>query len=200
MKLICAIFAAYNIIMKMNKSIIWSLILLIVVAALYRVIPNRPYGFAPQWAMALFAGSMIKDKKWAFALPLFSMFLSDILYQALYTNGLTDIPGFYTGQWVNYALFAGVTCIGFLMKRANAVSIFAYSLIAPTAFFLASNFLLWANGGGLVRPKTFAGLLQCYGDAVPFYRTSLIATVVFSIVLFGGYYLLNKPAFKHDLA
>ncbi|HZG23917.1 MAG TPA: DUF6580 family putative transport protein, partial [Chitinophagaceae bacterium] len=63
--------------MKLNKSIVWSLVLLIVVGSIYRVIPNRPWGFTPQLAMALFAGAMIKDKKWAFALPLFSMFLSD---------------------------------------------------------------------------------------------------------------------------
>ena len=65
------IFASILRISIMKKSIIWALILLIVVAAVYRVIPGRPWGFAPQWAMALFAGAMIKDKKWAFALPLF---------------------------------------------------------------------------------------------------------------------------------
>lgn len=184
----------------MKKSIIWALVLLIIVSAIYRVIPNRPWGFAPQWAMALFAGAMIKDKKWAFALPVFSMFLSDLLYQALYTNGFSDIPGFYKGQLLNYLLFAGVTCIGFLMKRVNALNIFAYSLLAPTAFFLVSNFLLWANGGGLHRPKTGAGLIQCYTDALPFYGGSLAGTVVFSAILFGCYYLLNRPAYKAGLA
>ncbi|MEJ7770080.1 MAG: DUF6580 family putative transport protein [Chitinophagaceae bacterium] len=180
----------------MKKSIIWALVLLIVVAAFYRVIPNRPWGFAPQWAMALFAGALIKDKKWAFALPVFSMFLSDLLYQALYTYGWSEIPGFYKGQWVNYLLFAGITCIGFLMKRVNVLNIFGYSLVAPTAFFLVSNFMLWANGGGLHRPKTGAGLIQCYIDALPFYGNSLVATAVFSSVLFGGFYLFNRPGFK----
>lgn len=185
---------------SMKKSIIWALILLIVVAAVYRVIPNRPWGFAPQWAMALFAGAMIKDKKWAFALPIFSMFLSDLLYQALYTNGLSEIPGFYKGQWVNYLLFAGVTCIGFFMNRVSTLKIFGYSLLAPTAFFLVSNFLLWANGGGLHRPKTGAGLIQCYTDALPFYGGSVAATVVFSAILFGGYYLLNRQTYKSSVA
>ena len=48
----------------MNKKIAWSLALLIVVGAVYRIIPDRPLGFAPQIAMALFAGAVIKDKKW----------------------------------------------------------------------------------------------------------------------------------------
>ena len=70
--------------MKSSKSLIVTMIVLIVLAALYRVIPNRPLGFAPQIAIALFAGSMITDKKWAFALPVFSMFLSDLIYQGLF--------------------------------------------------------------------------------------------------------------------
>jgi hypothetical protein len=179
--------------MKLNKSIVWSLVLLIVVGSIYRVIPNRPWGFTPQLAMALFAGAMIKDKKWAFALPLFSMFLSDLLYQALYLNGLSEIPGFYKGQWTNYLLFAGVTCVGFAMKKVTAAGIFLYSLLAPTLYFLVSNFLVWANGGGLHRPKTWTGLLMGYTDALPFYRGTLLGTIVFSMILFGGYFLLNRP-------
>src|SRR3982751_4711965 len=129
--------------MKINKAIIWSLVLLIIVAAVYRVFPNRPLGFAPQLAMALYAGATIKDKKWAFAVPIFSMFISDLLYQLLYINGLSDIPGFYEGQLTNYILFLAVTCIGFLLKNVTVLSVLAYSLVAPTVFFLASNFLLW---------------------------------------------------------
>lgn len=182
--------------MKINKSIIWSLILLIVVAALYRVIPERPFGFAPHIAMALFAGAIIKDKKWAFALPIFSIFLSDLLYEALYLNGLTQIRGFYEGQLTNYILFAGITCIGFLMKQVKAINVLWYSLITATVYFLASNFMVWLNGAGFSRPKTWSGLLLCYADSLPFYRGSLIATIIFSTILFGSYYLLNRPSLQ----
>lgn len=200
-KAFCATFAINTINMRTNKSLIWSFVLLTVVAAVYRVFPDRAFGFAPHWAMALFGGAMIKDKKWAFALPLFSMFLSDMLFHALYVNGVTDTPGFYKGQLVNYALFAGVTCIGFLMRKPITVmKVLGYSLLGPTAFFVASNFILWANGGGYQRAKTVSGLLQCYTDGLPFYRGSLAATVIFSAVLFGGYYLINKGAFKARVA
>lgn len=181
--------------MKLNKSLIWSLILLTVIAAVYRIIPNRPWGFAPQWAMAVFAGAVIKEKKWAFIIPVLSMFISDILYQVLYMNGLTPISGFYDGQWQNYLLFAVLAVFGIMMKKINVMNIFAASLAAPTAYFILSNLVLWAGWSGtrgLGRPKTFSGLMQCYTDALPFYRTSLIATVVFSAVLFGSYYLISK--------
>ena len=80
--------------MKNNRALLISLALMIFVAALYRIIPGRPWGFAPQIAMALFGGAVIKDRKWAFALPIFSMFLSDCLYEILFRNGLTTIQGF----------------------------------------------------------------------------------------------------------
>jgi hypothetical protein len=182
--------------MKPNKSIIWILVALIIIAALYRIIPNRPLGFAPQIAMAIFAGAVIKDKKWAFAIPLFSMFLSDLLYQALYSAGLSGIPGFYEGQWTNYLLFAGITLLGFLMKRITTLNIVLYSLAGPTVYFLASNFMVWLGGGGLLHPKTFAGLMMTYTDGLPFYKGSLIATLFFSAVLFGAYYLLAERTAK----
>src|ERR1043165_4166119 len=102
--------------MKLNKAITLAFILLILVASLYRVWDGRPFGFAPQMAMALFAGAIVKDKKWAIILPLLSMLLSDVIYQILYVNGLSTIKGFYSGMFTNYLLIAGVTCFGFLMK------------------------------------------------------------------------------------
>ena len=184
----------------MNKNIVWSLVLLIIVGAVYRIIPDRPLGFAPQIAMALFAGAVIRDKKWAFAIPIFSMFVSDLLYQFLYVKGLSDRPGFYAGQLTNYMLFMGVTLLGMLMKRVTVTSVFAYSLIAPTVFFLCSNFATWLAGAGYQRPKTFSGLMQAYADGLPFYRGGLLATVVFSIILFGSHYLLTRASAKSKLA
>jgi hypothetical protein len=181
--------------MKSNKSIIWTLVALIVIAALYRIIPNRPYGFAPQIAMGLFAGAAIKDKKWAFALPVFSMFISDLIYQLLYNARLSPIYGFYDGQLINYCLFALMTIIGFAIKKINVVNVFAASVIAPTIFFLLSNFITWsglAGLRGLNRPFTFEGLMMAYGDGLLFYKMSLLATMAFSAILFGSYYLLSK--------
>ena len=103
--------------MKNNRLTILVFALLVVAAALYRVWDGRPLGFAPQIAMALFAGSVIKSKKFSFLLPIMSMLVSDGLYQLLYQQGLTDIKGFYEGQWVNYLLFAAITVIGFFINK-----------------------------------------------------------------------------------
>jgi hypothetical protein len=181
--------------MKFSYKIIWSFLLLVVIAALYRIIPGRPYGFAPQWAMAVFAGAVIKDKKWAFIIPVLSMFISDLFYQVLYMGGFSSIPGFYEGQWQNYLLFTLLVFVGFAVKKLNVLQIAAASLAAPSLYFIVSNFLVWASNGttrGLDRPKTINGLMLCYSDGIPFYLTSLLATLVFSAILFGTYAFIRN--------
>ena len=188
--------------MKITRSLLISLVVMVLVSALYRILPNRPMGFAPQIAIGLFSGALfVKNKKWAFVLPLVSMFISDLLYQVLYSNGLTNIQGFYDGQWINYLLFAGLTCFGFLIQKNKVGNVIVAALAAPTTYFIISNFLVWASnrGFGLNRPKTFNGLLLCFNDALPFYKNSLLATVVFSAVLFGTYYLANNFFVKKQL-
>ena len=181
--------------MKTSKNIAWSFLLLVIIAALYRIIPGRPYGFAPQWAMAVFAGAVVRDRKWAFIIPVLSMFISDLIYQVLYLQGLSSLPGFYEGQWQNYVLFSLMVFVGIAIRKINVIQIAAASFAAPTLYFLISNFLIWASNGttrGLDRPKTFNGLMLCYSDAVPFYRMSILATFIFSAILFGTYYFIRS--------
>lgn len=182
--------------MKKDRSIVVSFILLVLMASLYRILPGRPLGFAPQIAMALFAGSIVKDKKYAFLLPLFSMLVSDILYEVLFQFKIATIPGFYSGQLINYILFVGLTVVGFTIKKTNPVQILAGSVAGATIYYLLSNFTVWIGGGLDIAnqpyPKTMAGLLHCYAEAIPFYRGSLYATLIFSTILFGGYYLINR--------
>ena len=79
--------------MKWNKSTVVSFLLLVIAASMYRAWDGRPFGFAPQIAMAIFGGAVIRDKRLAFILPLLSMILSDVIYEVLYVNGLSTIPG-----------------------------------------------------------------------------------------------------------
>ena len=182
--------------MKLNKEIVIALIIMIVTSALYRVLPGRPFGFAPQIAIALFSGSLfVKNKHFAFLLPIISMFLSDVLYQILYVNHLTPIQGFYDGQWQNYLLIAATAVFGFGLQT-NLVGKFAGNFIAaPTAYFLVSNFMVWASFGGYHRPMTASGLLQTMVDGLPFYGYSVAGTFVFGAVMFGGFKLI-QPKLK----
>jgi hypothetical protein len=194
--------------MKWNKSLLLSAVLLVFAAALYRVWPGRNYGFAPQVAMALFAGAVIKDKKLAFLFPLLSMFLSDVLYYTLAAKGVTEMKGFYEGQILNYLCIAAVTAFGFLMKKITALRVAAFSLSGSAIYFLLSNFTVWAGGGGFVRPKTFDGLMMCYYDGLAFYRdyglvkgfygNVFLGDLFFCALLFGSFAVLQRTVLERE--
>ena len=188
--------------MKIDKSIVVSFILLVVIASLYRIMPGRPYGFAPQIAMALFSGSIVKNKQYAFLLPLGSMLLSDVLYEVLFQFKISTISGFYSGQWINYLFFVAVTFIGFAVNQNKWISILSGSLAGVLFYFLASNFAVWIGGGlglnNLPYPKTIDGLMACLAAGIPFMKNSFFATLFFSAVLFGSYYLLSKKAVSSE--
>jgi hypothetical protein len=176
----------------MNKKLALSLLILVVMSAVYRIIPNRPMGFAPQIAIALFSGSIfMSNKKWAFCLPLLSMFISDLLYQILYINHMTTIQGFYGGQWINYLLIGSIALLGF--SSSTSSKLLSGMMLAPTYYFLISNFIVFISGGGYHRSTLF----ECYIDSLPFYVNSVCATLVFGMILFGSYKIISPKILKH---
>jgi hypothetical protein len=198
--------------MKLNRSLIIFFVLSLLAAALYRLIPNKPEGFAPQMAMALLGGALIKDKKWAFVLPLLSLFISDLGLQLLHQAGLTSKLGFYDGQWVIYLAFVAITCFGFLMKKVNLLNVTVYSIAGSVFFFVITNYITWEVGQGLGRPHTFNGLMLCYEDGIAFYRqfglikgfagNFILGDVIWSFIIFGLYSFFAKifTASKPQLA
>lgn len=189
--------------MKLNRSNLLVLFILILACALYRVWDSRPMGFAPQIAMALFAGSITKDKRFAFLFPILSLFISDLVYQLLYTQGLSTIKGFYSGQWQNYLLIASITIIGFFINKNKIGQIFIGSLAGAVYFFLISNFMVWIGGGWDINnqpyPGSFNGLMLCYSEALPFFKWSVLSTLVFNGIFFGSFYLLGKSVLKEEI-
>lgn len=177
--------------MKNTSKTLLAFALLILTAAVYRIIPGRPFGFEPMIAMAVFGGAIIADKKWAFAIPLAAMLVSDALYEALTHAHVVNMPGFYNGQWMNYLLIGGITFFGIFMKRINVVNVAAAAIVAPLIYFVLSNTGTWAFHGGYQRPITFSGWLQAMADGLPFLKWSLMSAVAFSGVLFGAWYALN---------
>jgi hypothetical protein len=160
-------------------------------------------GFAPQIAMALFAGSISKDKRLAFLFPVLSLFISDLLYQFLYSQGLSTIKGFYSGQWQNYLLIASITIIGFFINKNKIGQIFIGSLAGAVYFFLISNFMVWIAGGLDINnqpyQRSFSGLMLCLSEALPFFKWSVLSTLLFNGVFFGSYYLLGKSVLKKEM-
>ena len=169
--------------MKRTKQIILFLFILIAVSTIVKILRAPQInlsGFTCGIAISLFAGLTIKDKKIAFLFPLLALFISDVLLQALHAVNLFPYSGFYNGQIVNYALFILITLIGIALRNYKIAGIVAAAFIGPTVFFLLSNFVVWKTQGVVMGySNNFSGLVQCYTFGLPFYRNSLISTIIF---------------------
>ncbi len=182
---------------RQNKTSIIIAVLLVLAAAVSRVI-MYPHNFSPMVGMAIFAGATFADKRFAFALPVCAMLLSDIMFEVF-----NIAPGFWgLGQAVGYGIFALITILAFTMKKVTTIKVIGYSLVSSVVFFLLSNlsFFLIDNPVYHMYSQNAQGLLDCYVNALPFFRTSLIADLVYSGVLFGAYYLLQNAAVKKSVA
>lgn len=187
---------------KENISQVLLIAGLIFISAFGRLLTNEMaiYNFTAIGASALFAGITFKNKRLAYVVPLASLLLSDLFFELF-----TSIQGFYgPSMAVNYGAFILVTFIGTKIRKANAVNILLASIGTGVLYFLLSNLGTWAFQD--LYPKTFAGLMQCYAAAIPFYRNDLfgnfflngiMGNVFYSAFLFAAYHLL-QPVFIRE--
>ncbi|MBS1743262.1 MAG: hypothetical protein JST81_09525 [Bacteroidetes bacterium] len=179
--------------MKQNRINVLLAVILILAAAMSRVI-LYPNNFSPIIGMALFGGAIIKDKRFAFVLPLLAMFVSDCMFEF---SGIAN--GFWGwGQLVGYAILGVITVFGFRLKKVNALNVIAFSLISSVIFFVLSNlsFFLIDNKIYHTYSNDLAGLKNCYVQALPFFKWHVDLT--FSVILFGTYYLATQFAFNNN--
>ena len=168
--------------MKQRSSLIWIVTAMIVLAALMRL-AIYPANFSPVIAMALFGGAVIKDKKLAFLLPLLAMFISDLAFEL---SGIAD--GFWGwGQLIGYGILAIITVLAFNLKKINGINVLGYSVGASLLFYLLSNASVWVFDSYQLYPDNWQGFKDCMIAGIPFIKNTLLATLLFSAVLFGGY-------------
>ena len=153
------------------------LLALTALAVVSRLIPH-PMNFAPVAALALFGGAYF-DRRYAFALPLVVLIVSDAFL------------GFYDGiAWV-YGSFFLVNLIGWWLRGRKSITMIAgATLLGSVLFFVVTNFGVWL-GGGLYTPD-MAGLLNCYIAAIPFFRNSLAGDAFYVAILFGAAELASR--------
>ena len=183
--------------MKQNKTMVLVAVLMIVLAAVSRVVfYQQEFYFSPVIAMALFSGAVIKDKKLAFVMPIVSMFIADALFEL---SGIA--PGFWGwGQLVGYGILALITLFGFYLKKINVLNVAGFSIASSLIFFFLSNSSVWILDNSSYYAKTFSGYMDCLAAGVPFLRTGLAADLVYSAIFFGGYVLLGKTTTDRAVA
>lgn len=173
-----------------RKLLIISAIIL--TAALVRLLPHAP-NFTPIGAIALFAGAYISNRILAFIIPVMSLIISD---------ALMGFAGWaYPSQIITvYITFALITFLGMSLKNNKGIlRIGATSLVSSVVFFIITNFAVWAAG---FYPATYAGFIDCYIQAIPFFKSTVASDLFYNAILFGAFYLLqvNVPKLVEEKA
>src|SRR5690349_17782284 len=161
-----------------NNARLAALLTAIAVAALLRLVPHPP-NFSPIDAMALFSGAYVGRRALAFVAPLAALLLSDL------------VLGFYHGIATVYATVALIVVIGWwVSSRRTPLRIGAGALAGSVVFFVITNFGMWLFSG--FYPVTYAGLVACYTAAIPFYQNTLSGDLFYTVLLFGGFALVER--------
>ena len=174
-----------------------SLILIASISRLFPLLPN----FQPIMGIALFAGSIFaSNKKFAFAIPLLAMLISDTILSLFSLNLFGYYAGFHDTILFVYLSFALVVFLGIkFTKSDNILSVLIGSISGSIIFFIITNFAVWIFGigiDGLPYTKSISGLMSCYIAAIPFFKNTLLSSVLYSFALFTSYNLASKYILK----
>ena len=162
----------------MIKPRLVMIVAMIAAAVASRLIPH-PWNLTSVAATALFAGAYLEDRRLAFLVPLAALFVSDL------------VLGFYKGMAAVYLSFALIVSLGlWLRSHRRPLPIVVATLAGSILFFGLSNVGVWAFGG--LYPHTGAGLAACFTAALPFLRGTFEGDGLYSLILFGGFALLER--------
>ena len=159
---------------RVARRLAWLALVLIAFGVLMRLLPH-PANLAPVGAIALF-GAAVLPRRLGWWVPLIIMAASDL------------ILGFYHGMLFTWLAFLLVGLYGLTLRgRSNSFRVPFGALGSAVIFFIVSNFGVWAQGR--MYEHTWAGLLQCYEMALPFFRNTFAGDFLYGWLLFGAYAL-----------
>ena len=165
----------------MNLKLVAFLIVL--AGVLSRLLPHHP-NVVPITALCLFGGVYL-PKKFAF-LPILALFISDFFI------GFYGIDMLYV-----YGSFALIALVGlWLRKHKTPRFVVGSALFSSILFYLITNFGVWAPPNNWY-PHDLNGLIKSYTLALPFFRNTLLGDLGYTIILFGGYEILQMLARRY---
>jgi len=172
----------------------WQAILLMVaVAAITRLITpaifNGAANFSPYDAIALYCGAYLSNRLAAFFVPVLAIFFSDVLVNHFYFNGWTLFYDGWYWQYASYALIAGLAQLT-LSKKINVLRVGSASMLASLIFFMLSNAGVWI--GGHLYPYTVDGFINCYIQALPFFKNTFLGDLFYTGFSFTAIELILK--------
>lgn len=187
--------------MKQNNSLLFVAITLIIVA--FARLVDHPFNFTPLAAMALFGVYYMKNKWFAFLLPLLAIMFSDVLVNLFVQNEHTGLWEYFLNPtaYVVYGSLMLVGSLGLLMKNTKATSIMGFSILGSLLFYLVTNTAAWITDFGNLYSNDLSGLVQSLWAGIPFYNNEITGSfflnqlagdLFFNALLFGSYALASK--------
>ncbi len=168
----------------------WRIVALIVIAALTRIFSLNMPNFTPMLAIGLIGELYLSGYK-KYLIPIGAWLLSDLMIEALYQLGLWNHGGLHEGMPFIYLTFALIILFSEkAIKRASWTRIVIGSVGASVIFFILTNFYVWLVSG--MYPHTPQGLLLAYEAALPFFKNTLLSTVLYSTIMYGIIILTAK--------
>jgi hypothetical protein len=159
----------------------------VVLAIAVRFMPH-PWMFTPVTACLLYFGAR-GPRRFIWA-PLVLLAASDVVLTKWFWH-----YAFTWDQLVIWAWYAAVLMLGTrLRENRKPLWIMASALGSSVAFYLLSNFAVWASFN--MYPKTLTGLMTCYTLAIPFFKPSLIGDLLFTAGMFAVPVLFGSLAEK----
>ena len=180
---------------KINLSFIY-VVGIIFVIILSRLFSNvfEIWNFTPLAAIALFGAAHFRNKYFMFLIPILAVYLSDLFINYFIYN--KSFIWFYDGFLWQYSVYLLIIISGiFLFKnKININKVILGSLASSLIFYIISNFGVWFSSS--MYAKDVSGFISCYVAAIPFYKWTMLGDMFYSVILFGGFYLLqNKFSF-----
>lgn len=151
-------------------------ILLVIIAIASRLVVHQPQ-FTAILAVAMFGG-MYLPRRQALIVPVGTMIVTDL------------VLGFHDTMLYTWGSMLAISVIGmYLRERKSALNVLFGSIGAAMLFFVVTNVGAWISP---LYPDTLAGLRDCFIMAVPFFRTTLVSTVAYSLLLYVAYEWATK--------
>ena len=158
---------------------------LILLLAFSRLLPHPP-NFTPIVAVAIMSGYFFKNIKLSFVVLLIAMLLVDVFV------------GFYKHMLFVYLSLFLIAFVFFKISgKINFKNLFVFGFLGSLIFYLVSNFGVWVYGvhspiTNLPYEKNLNGLISCYFLAIPFFKNTILSTVIFSYATFLANYFYEK--------
>jgi hypothetical protein len=155
---------------------------MVILCVVLRITPHPP-NFAPVGATSVIAGRTMPP--WLALVTVFvAMFIGDVILARLHGYPVVSAvtPFIYGG-------FAVQALLGRALRKRRGGAIGA-ALLGSCAFFILSNFGVWAMGD--FYPSSATGLYECYVAAIPFFGATLVSDLLWTVALSLAYRAIAK--------